>query len=161
MSNYNEYCLSWTEFHRDTRQLARQLLDDCNGSPPWEGIIGIARGGLVPATILARELDIRLVDSLCIASYNHDKQGEIEILKPVAGDGSGFLLVDDLVDTGVTARVARQLLPQAHFVAVYAKPAGRADAQQFAREFPQDTWLHFPWDIDTGFKPPMIDTLQD
>lgn len=157
MSDYNEYCLSWAEFHRDTRQLARQLLDDCNGDPPWQGIIGIARGGLVPATILARELNIRLVDSLCIASYNHDKQGEVEILKPVPGDGAGFLLVDDLVDTGVTARVARELLPRADFVAVYAKPAGRDRAQQFAREFPQDTWLHFPWDSDTGYRAPMVE----
>lgn len=160
MSTHKEYCLSWEEFHRDTRQLARQLLDECRGTPPWEGIIGIARGGLVPATILARELNIRLVDSLCIASYNHDKQGEIEILKPVAGDGSGYLLVDDLVDTGVTARVARELLPEACFVAVYAKPAGRDKAHHFAREFTQDTWLHFPWDIDSHFQIPMIDSYE-
>lgn len=144
------YHLSWDELHRDTRALAHRLLDQ-----PWRGVIGIARGGLVPATILARELDLRLVDSLCIASYDHDQQGEPEILKAVEGDGEGYLLVDDLVDTGTTARIARELLPKAVFVAVYAKPKGKALAQYFQREFAQETWIHFPWDVDLRYAEPL------
>lgn len=155
---HQEYCLTWEEFHRDTRQLARQLLQVSDGELPWRGIIGIARGGLVPATILARELNIRLVDSLCIASYDHTQQGEISVLKSVPGDGSGFLLVDDLVDTGETARLARELLPAATFVAVYAKPAGRETAAYFVREFSQNTWLHFPWDSGLSFSPPLAES---
>lgn len=139
------YHLSWDEFHGDTRTLARQLLGRA-----FRGVIGIARGGLIPATIIARELDVRLIDSLCIASYDHTRQGEPEILKGVAGDGEGYLIVDDLVDTGVTARLARTLLPKATLVAVYAKPRGRATADLWAREFAQDTWLHFPWDCEPG-----------
>lgn len=157
MNCTQQYCISWSEFHRDTRELARRLLHQADNNPPWRGIIGIARGGMIPATILARELDIRLLDSLCIASYDHDLQGDIEIIKSVSGDGEGFLLVDDLVDTGVTADVARQLLPGALFASVYAKPAGLPSAHCVAREFPQDTWLHFPWDIsDDQFSEPLI-----
>lgn len=155
---HQEYCLTWEEFHRDTRQLARQLLTANAGGLPWQGIIGIARGGLVPATILARELNIRLVDSLCIASYDHTQQGEISVLKSIPGDGSGFLLVDDLVDTGETAKIARELLPRATFVAVYAKPAGRTTTEYFVREFSQQTWLHFPWDSELGFSPPLCES---
>jgi len=146
----NLYHLSWDELHRDTRALAHQLL-----GKPWRGVIGIARGGLVPATILARELDIRLVDSLCIASYDHTRQGEAAILKGVDGDGDGFLLVDDLVDTGTTARIAREMLPKAVFVAIYAKPSGKPMADHIAREFPQSTWIHFPWDVDLRYAEPL------
>jgi xanthine phosphoribosyltransferase len=144
------YCLSWEELHRDTRALAQRLLDR-----PWRGVIGIARGGLVPAAILARELEVRLVDSLCIASYDHTTQGEPQILKGIEGDGEGMLLVDDLVDTGVTAQIARELLPKATFVALYAKPRGMALAQLWQREFPQETWIHFPWDIDYTYAAPL------
>lgn len=148
----NLYHLSWEELHRDTRNLARRLLDK-----PWRGIIGIARGGLVPAAILGRELNLRLIDTLCIASYDHNAQGNIELIKAVSGDGSGFLLVDDLVDTGNTARVARELLPKATFVAVYAKPQGTPLADYWQREFAQDTWIHFPWDVDYQYAKPLIE----
>lgn len=144
-----EYCLGWEEFHRDCRTLARQLIGQ-----PWQGILAIARGGLVPAAILARELDIRLVDTLCVASYDHVTQGEVNLLKGIEGTGQGWLLVDDLVDTGRTARFLRARLPDAAFVCVYAKPAGRPLADHVVREFPQDVWLHFPWDIETRYSPP-------
>ncbi len=144
------YYLSWDELHRDTRTLARRLLDQ-----PWRGIISIARGGLVPGAILARELNLRVVDTLCIASYDHDQQGGLNILKSVEGDGEGYIMVDDLVDTGTTAKVARDLLPKATFVTVYAKPAARELAQHFVREFDQNTWIHFPWDIDFSYSEPL------
>ena len=38
---------------------------------PFEAIVCITRGGLVPAAIVARELDLRLVETVCVASY-HD-----------------------------------------------------------------------------------------
>lgn len=139
------YHLTWEEFHRDTRALAQRLLAS---GKHWRGIVGIARGGLVPAAIIAREMNIRMLDTLCIASYDHDRQGSAEILKPVAGDGSDLLLIDDLVDTGVTANIARELLPYATMAAVYAKPAGMATADYWQREFAQNTWIHFPWDCE-------------
>jgi xanthine phosphoribosyltransferase len=144
--------LSWEELHRDTRDLARRLLDK-----RWRGIIGIARGGLVPAAILGRELNLRLIDTLCIASYDHTEQSNMQLIKKVSGDGEGFLLVDDLVDTGGTARLARELLPNATFVTVYAKPQGMTLADYWQREFPQDTWIHFPWDIDYRYAKPLIE----
>ena len=151
------YHLGWEELHRDTRTLARQLLAD--NRYPWRGIISIARGGLIPGAILARELDLRVVDTLCIASYDHDQQQPPAILKQVDGDGAGYLLVDDLVDTGNTARIARQLLPAATFVTVYAKPAGQALTEYHVRSFPQDTWLHFPWDTESSYSQPLAAQL--
>src|ERR1700721_3303003 len=81
--------VSWDELHRHARALAWRLLD----LGPWQGIVAITRGGLVPAAIVARELDIRLVDTICIASYDDRKQGAITVLKGVPGDGAGWLIV--------------------------------------------------------------------
>lgn len=156
MTTQQEYLLSWDEFHRDTRELARQLLQQHPQSLPWSSIVAIARGGLIPAGILARELEIRRVDSLSVASYDHDQQGELTLLNHVSGDGSGVLLVDDLVDSGNTARAVRELLPKATFVTVYAKPAARELTDYYCRDIPQQTWLHFPWDITVEYSPPLI-----
>ncbi|HEY3698069.1 MAG TPA: xanthine phosphoribosyltransferase [Spongiibacteraceae bacterium] len=146
------YHLGWDEFHRDTRALARKLLDSGKN---WQGIIGIARGGLIPAAIIARELNIRLIDTLCISSYDHNTQIIPTILKTAQGNGSNWLLIDDLVDTGLTANIARELLPHATMAAIYAKPAGRSAAAYWQREFAQNTWIYFPWDIDYRYAEPL------
>ena len=144
--------VSWDELHRHARALAWRLLE----LGPWQGIIAVTRGGLVPAAIIARELDIRLVDTVCIASYEDRAQGAVQIIKRVAGDGAGFLIIDDLVDTGITARAVREMLPKAHFATVYAKPAGRPTVDTYVTEVSQDTWILFPWDIEPQFAPPII-----
>lgn len=149
--------ISWEQLHRDSRALAWRLLD----MDFFNGIIAVTRGGLVPAAIIARELDIRLVDTVCVASYAwQEQQGEIEMLKGVAGDGEGMLIVDDLVDTGRTAKIVRDMLPRAHFATVYAKPAGRPLVDTFVTEVSQDTWILFPWDSESQFVDPIADRRQ-
>jgi len=111
---------------------------------------------LVPASIIARELEIRLVDTVCISSYDFQQQGKISVLKSPEIDGSGLLLIDDLVDTGKTARVVKDLLPEAHFATVYAKPAGRPLVDTFITEVSQDTWILFPWDTESRFVEPIV-----
>lgn len=135
--------VSWEEFHRLSRVLSERLLERA----PWRMLVAVTRGGLVPAAIVARELDLRVVDTLCIASYDDRSRGAPQVLKAAgAGDGEGVLVVDDLVDTGVTAKVMRGLLPKAHFATVFAKPEGRPLVDTFVAEIGQDTWIVFPWD---------------
>jgi xanthine phosphoribosyltransferase len=148
--------VSWEELHRHSRALAWRLLE----LGPWQGIVAITRGGLVPAAVVARELDLRLVDTLCVSSYSDKQAGEVvksgvKVLKPIVGDGTGLLIIDDLVDTGHTARVVREMLPKAHFATVYAKPLGRPLVDTFVTEVSQDTWILFPWDIEPQFAPPI------
>jgi xanthine phosphoribosyltransferase len=149
--------ISWEQLHRDSKALAWRLVDMRN----WEGIVAITRGGLVPASIIARELEIRLVDTVCISSYEYKDQGDIRILKSIDMDGDGWLLIDDLVDTGQTARIVRNMLPKAHFATVYAKPEGRPLVDTFITEVSQDTWILFPWDTESQFVQPIIDMQQD
>jgi xanthine phosphoribosyltransferase len=97
-----------------------------------------------------------MVDTVCVTSYDwQDHQGEIQILKPMTGDDEGWLIIDDLVDTGRTAEVVRKLLPKAHFATVYAKPAGRPMVDTFITEVSQDTWILFPWDSESQFVQPL------
>ncbi len=143
--------VSWQELHRDAKALAWRLTE----MEEIKGVVAITRGGLVPAAIVARELDIRLIDTICVASYDHQDQGQVKILKAPEGDGTGMLIVDDLVDTGATARVVRQLLPKAHFASVYAKPSGRPLVDTFVTAVSQDTWIHFPWDTEPQYVAPI------
>ena len=144
--------ISWEQLHRDAKALAWRLLD----MKTWKGIIAITRGGLVPASIIARELEIRLVDTVCISSYDFKEIGDSKILKSVDIDDDSWLLVDDLVDTGRTARIVRDMLPKAHFATVYAKPEGRPLVDTFITEVSQDTWILFPWDTESQFVKPIV-----
>jgi xanthine phosphoribosyltransferase len=153
--------VSWDQFHRDARALAWRLAE----AGPFAALVCVTRGGLVPAAIVARELGIRVIETVCVASYDHVTQGELQVLKTVAADiaalgggrGKGVLVVDDLVDTGQTAKMVRDILPEAHFAAVYAKPMGRPLVDTFVTEVSQDTWIFFPWDTGLAFQPPIRD----
>jgi xanthine phosphoribosyltransferase len=153
--------VSWDQFHRDCRALSWRL----NDIGPFHAVIAITRGGLVPAAIVARELNVRTIDTVCIASYEQTRQGELKVLKAVSdevaklggGTGKGLLIVDDLVDTGKTARMVREMLPEAHFASVYAKPQGRPLVDTFITEVSQDTWIFLPWDTALSFQPPVRD----
>ena len=157
-STQKSFPVSWDQFHRDSRALAWRL----NGEGPFDACVAITRGGLVPAAIVARELNIRTVECVSVKSYDHQNQGGIKVLKPISEDilaaarsGKKILIVDDLVDTGATARIVRDMLPGAHFATVYAKPKGREMVDTFITEVSQDTWIFFPWDLDVAYVPPI------
>lgn len=143
--------VSWDQLHRDSKALAWRLLE----AGPFKGIAAITRGGLVPAAIIARELDLHLVDTVCISSYDWQNQKNITVLKGINHDGEGWLVVDDLVDTGRTAKIVREMLPKAHFAAVYAKPDGKPMVDTFITEVSQDTWILFPWDTEVQYVQPL------
>lgn len=155
MSGYGKaFPVGWEELHRTSKALAWRLAE----MGPFEGIVAVTRGGLVPAAIIARELELRVIETACLASYRDQDQGSVEVLKPasMAKDGAGWLIIDDLVDTGETAKELRKMMPKAHFATVYAKPAGRPLVDTFVTEVSQDTWIYFPWDLDLQPSQPII-----
>lgn len=155
--------VSWDQFHRDCKALAWRLagISDANGE--WEAIIAITRGGLVPSAIIARELGVRKIETVCIASYHEYKdQGNLVVLKEISGEiknakdgGKNILVIDDLTDTGATAVKVREMLPNAHFATVYAKPSGKPTVNTYVTEVSQDTWIYFPWDLDLSYVEPI------
>jgi xanthine phosphoribosyltransferase len=99
-----------------------------------------------------------------VASYHEYKdQGDLNILKEISrfvkavgdGKGKGVLVIDDLTDTGKTAKVVRDMLPNAHFATVYAKPQGVPQVDTYITEVSQDTWIYFPWDLDLAYAEPI------
>jgi len=139
------FAVSWDEVQQDAAVLARLLARQ--GS--WHGVVAVARGGLVPAALVSRALGIRLVETVSVATYQGETLSRPDVLKTPAdaGDGTGWLVVDDLVDTGATMQIVRAMLPKAHVAVLYAKPTGRPFADTHVREFPQDSWIDFPWEM--------------
>ena len=150
--------VSWDQLHRDARALAWRL----QGEAPeggWRAVVAITRGGMAPAMIVSRELDIRVVDTISVKSYDHQTRADAVVLKApqadvMGADGAGVLIIDDLVDTGKTLELVRQLYPKAHFATVYAKPMGRDMVETFITEVSQDTWIFFPWDMALQYVEP-------
>ena len=150
--------VSWDQMHRDSRALAWRL----DGKGPldggWKAIVAITRGGMAPAMIIARELDVRTVDTISVKSYDHQARSDAKVLKSpdteMMGDGTGILVIDDLVDSGKTLELVRSLYPKAHFATVYAKPKGEAQVDTFITGVSQDTWIFFPWDMALQYVEP-------
>jgi xanthine phosphoribosyltransferase len=159
MSTFTKtFPVSWQELHRDAKALAWRLVS----GGPWKGIVAVTRGGLVPAAIIARELDLRVIDTIGVKTYDHMTIGSAKVLKEPAreiGSPEGrWLIIDDLVDTGATAKVVREMLPGAHFATIYAKPAGKPLVDTYVTEVSQDTWIMFPWDTEPQFVKPLAET---
>lgn len=150
--------VSWDQLHRDARALAWRLDGQGPEGTGWRAIVAITRGGMAPAMIVARELDIRVIDTISVKSYNKQDRSEAKVIKSpdaeLMVDGEGILIIDDLVDSGKTLELVRTLYPKAHFGTVYAKPKGRPMVDTFITEVSQDTWIFFPWDMALQYVEP-------
>jgi xanthine phosphoribosyltransferase len=155
--------ISWDQIHRDSRALAWRLDGKGPDAGAWRAVVAITRGGMAPAMIVARELDIRTVDTISVVSYHSgggkaDQRREARVLKSpddkMMGDGTGILVIDDLVDSGKTLELVRKLYPNAHFATVYAKPEGEPMVDTFITGVSQDTWIFFPWDMALQYVEP-------
>ena len=150
--------ISWDQIHRDSRALAWRLEKQGPFDGEWSAVVAITRGGMVPAMIIARELDIRVVETISVKSYDHQSQSAAKILKSpnskLVGNGKGILIIDDLVDSGRTLEIVKVLYPEAHYATVYAKAKGRQMVDSFITEVSQDTWIFFPWDMALQYVAP-------
>ncbi|MBN9674737.1 xanthine phosphoribosyltransferase [Salipiger bermudensis] len=155
--------VSWDQLHRDARALAWRLQGHGPEDGGWKAVVAITRGGMAPAMIIARELDIRTVDTISVKSYHSgggkaDQRREAQVLKSpdaeLVGDGDGILIIDDLVDSGKTLELVRSLYPKAHVATVYAKPMGKPMVDSYITEVSQDTWIFFPWDMALQYVKP-------
>lgn len=151
-----DYPLTWQDIHVTAKQLSEKL----RAAGTWTKLIAVTRGGMVPACLVARDLDIRTIETISIKSYDHQAQSEISVMKAPAdcGDGTGCLVIDDLADTGNTFRTIRALLPNATYACLYVKPQGKPTADHYVTEVSQDTWIYLPWE-DQDFPPNIRDEI--
>ncbi|MCB1555697.1 MAG: xanthine phosphoribosyltransferase [Alphaproteobacteria bacterium] len=150
-----EVVLSWEQIHQDCDALAEKL-----AGRTWRGIIAVTRGGLAPVALLSRALDNKMIETLCMASYDHQDRDKLTVLKTVEniGDGAGWLVVDDLADTGATFAAVREMLPRAHIACPYVKPAGAPQVDTYLRAYEEQVWLNFPWEMRAGFTQDRFET---
>ena len=148
--------VSWDQIHRDARALAWRLDGKGPDGGAWRAVVGsITRGGLVPAMIDWRESWTSVLSiPISVKSYSHQSQSAEAIVtkSPQAdlmGDGTGILIVDDLVDTGKTATGTgpppvseRPILPRST-----PNPLASRWSTATSRKCLQDTWIFFPWDM--------------
>ncbi|PZP55085.1 MAG: xanthine phosphoribosyltransferase [Micavibrio aeruginosavorus] len=144
MTYTNDYPVSWEDIHVTAKALAVKLKD----KGPFKGIVAVARGGLIPASQVAYELDIHLIETISVTSYDHKSQSEAKIASAPqhAGDGEGWLVIDELSDTGNTFRAIRNILPKATYACLYAKPKGTETVDVYVTDVLQDSWIYLPWD---------------
>lgn len=149
--------VSWNEIHVLSKTLCKNLIQS---GKPWDRLIAVTRGGMVPACLVARELGIRLIDTVSVKSYDHQNQSAAEVLKlpENVGTGQNCLIIDDLSDTGNTFKALRLLLPDASYACLHVKPMGKPQTDFYASEVTQDTWIYLPWE-DQDFPPHIMDAI--
>ena len=138
--------ITWEEYLQDCLTLVKKIQENAQ---PFNGIVAIARGGLVTAGIMAPMLNIRLVESLCLESYSEDgKRGKmIQHNDPVIEVcPEDFLVIDDLVDSGYTINHTNNL-GLINSAVLYRKSNTEFEPTFFARELPAEKWIVFPWEV--------------
>jgi xanthine phosphoribosyltransferase len=152
-----DFPVSWIDIHTTAKTLSRALR--ASGTE-WSRLIAVTRGGMVPACLVARDLDIRVIDTASVKSYDHQTQSAAQVLNMPhdVGTGKGCLIIDDLSDTGNTFKALREMLPDATYACLYVKPAGKPYTDYYADEVTQDTWIYLPWE-DQDFPPHIMDAI--
>lgn len=153
-STRTDIFITWDEIQTLCTTLAAEILQR---GLPHDKVLVITRGGLFPAGLLARELDIRRIETVGVVAYDDQTAGIASLVKNAASEFlENTLIVDDLADTGTTIDFLRPLTTNCTFVTVFVKPAGKNRVDLFAREVPQDSWIRFPWDTRRQFVEPLV-----
>ena len=141
----NKIYISWEEFHQDTVKLCNKIKAD---GLEFDKIIAVSRGGLIPAGIIAYELDIRNTETINMSSYDGNvarDDSEIELDQYIGEVNEKTIVVDDLSDSGRTFKILKNILPKATFATIYAKEKSLSHVDLFEKNMP-DEWIVFPWD---------------
>ena len=156
--------LTWDNIQEDCKLLADKL-SDIN----FTCIIGIANGGMIPATLLAKHLKVDKLLSANLKSYQEDKPRNgahttEDIVKVISfpswvdlKEQDKILIVDDLADTGLTLREVMKLQNIINweredkkdcwvYATLYYKPKTTVTPNYTIREFNNDEWIVFPWE---------------
>lgn len=143
--------LTWEGFGTAQQELAQSILD--SGYRP-EIVIGISRGGIIPAGALTHSLGLKLADVINVEFYNDAAKTVPDpvLLSPVLDTdsitGHRLLVVDDVVDPGHTLGLVLKLLrgygAEVRSAVLYAKPFTVVEPDYIWRR--TDKWIVFPWD---------------
>ena len=109
-------------------------------------IVGIARGGLVPAVMLSHRLNLPM-ETLGV-SFRDNKATHHTKFKPIKD--ARYLIVDDINDSGTTFKVVTDIFKnrrlQHRTAALINKEKSDFDVDFYGEMFYHDDWITFPWE---------------
>ena len=140
---------SWDDIHRLTLKASKTL----NIKPTT--ILSIAKGGLIPGTILAEAFNAKHV-SVGIKSYNtkntreHIEEYQSPDFKSLQQEH--LLVVDDVADSGHTFKYVTEKLKQNSCVvfetlSVLYKPCSVFQPDNIGETVSSNEWVVFPWEV--------------
>ncbi len=141
---------SWEEIQQSCLGIADKIKTD-KFKPNI--IVGVARGGWIPARLIADLLGVANITSLGISFYSDiaTTEKKPKIIQPIATtvEGKVILIVDDVADTGHSLKVGKDhvagLLPRRLKIAtIYKKPWSIITPDYYTKE--SDAWIIFPWE---------------
>lgn len=143
----------WSDIVKSTTQLSLKLKDE-----KFDCVIGIARGGLIPATLIAQKCNIRRVYSIGIEMYN-DTEKKTPILYQELPDlviNTKVLLVDDIADTGHSFNIALDVLKKQDYndittCSLFYKPHSTYKPDHYSLQVEDSEWVVFPWEPSPTF----------
>ncbi len=144
---------SWTEHIEGINSLGEEIL--ASGWQPT-AILGVSRGGLIPAAMLSYMLDVRLIQAVRVEHYDDENKRLASGARFVDGPEpfatlnittERLLIVDDIVDTGETLNLVRRAVhdhaDQIKVAALYVRTNQKHAADWFWKV--TDEWVVFPW----------------
>jgi hypoxanthine phosphoribosyltransferase len=117
-------------------------------------VIGIARGGMIPATMMSYLFNAKLL-SYDVSSYEGTEQGDIEINQDIDLDSidadSKVLVIDDICDSSKTMqhikkKIGNTRYKSVRFVTLFARENTKHVVDHYGVTVKEGTWLVFPWE---------------
>jgi xanthine phosphoribosyltransferase len=147
VSHTKREAISWLQIKEDSLNLADLIRHKARAPLPTR-ILAVTRGGLIPASLVARALGITQIETIGLASYEGEKHSGVitELKKADTAYLKDTIIVDDLVDTGKTFEYLRPRTSECIFATLYAKPMGEKMTDFYVKSFDQECWIDFPWE---------------
>lgn len=137
--------INWQEIGSKCKHLSIKIKDK---NIQIDKVIGIARGGIVPGSILARLLECKF-ETITAKSYNNEtnERGELTV-DNIKIDGDNILFVDDICDSGHTLKAIKEIYNDKKiYTATLFKKKNKNHTPTFSGELiPQEVWITFPWE---------------
>lgn len=135
---------------REAEALARTLAEKVKASTKkFEGIIAVAKGGLIPAYFLSRDLGIDKIELVCTNHYDsgRNRLPQPKLILPPKPDPKhnyrNWLIVEDVVETGETIQLLRKHFPHTAVACLVRKTD--FPVRFFARQ--ERDWVRFAWEL--------------
>lgn len=119
----------------------------------YDYIIGIGRGGLIPATMLGYKLNKKVL-AFGVSTYNDQVQEDNFVIyqqPDLLKNNSKYLVVDDICDSGNTFSIFKKLygdnkLYTFEYASLFVKDKASHMVDYYGFSVPEKTWLSFPWE---------------